>query len=64
VTAVVLVVGLLAVQRFAGPGGAPVHEDSGVDQANFNAPPELARLPPLVMPPQGNGVNPSPRILR
>lgn len=64
VTAVVLVVGLLAVQRFTGPGSAPVHEDSGVDQANFHAPPEVARLPPLVMPPQGKGSNPSPGILR
>jgi hypothetical protein len=65
VTAVVLVVGLLAVQRFAGPGGAPVHEKpSDAIQTAFNAPSEPARLPPLVMPPEGPGANPSPGMLR
>ncbi len=64
VTAVVLVVGLLAVQRFSPPGGAPEHEEPGVDQAHFNAPPELARLPPLVMPPEGPGANSTPGMMR
>jgi len=64
VTAAVLLVGLLAVQRFAGPGGAPEREEPGAIQTAFNAPAEPARPQPLVLPPQGNGANPSPGILR